>query len=532
MSNRCSGSLVEPTLTFTEISSPFLVIYLHRWVRYRCDCILSQPASSCATTRRITQTGRTCGMPMFGNAIVTCDYSWKCDIASKFRDCGQEKRRQPLFMGANTSMHATRQEIERYLHVEILYTNLSPAAVELTNLFSRSPWSGEDNYRNLRIATLTNLRNALDTGTYYTLASTRLNRWLDRSSRPFVNWARTPLPSACARLLITRKSSSGFRPHYRHFTILLRTVPCCRTSHRISRICASCVYILRMHIFSLVIECCLYLAQSQFIQAFCGFKHRSPSPPCTLFATTGTSKRNNTNQPLINNCSIFTVSNFFRNTAVILVYSLENGAHMSILFTPAGGHVLSLLAGFLLKRCKLRKRTQKNSALGLVGPLGAIISMKQRLLWNRGFFVKSNWDFYCSKRSRQNRKEVVSTCLLLRLLVILFFFRRTVFQVWNDNQFKHILLYFWNILQSYNTRKRGWCGGFVVARCMSTKMLDKISFQKLPDPTVVGTCSAAILFWKFNTLYIWHFDPSFFQRMKITFFPGDLTVGRWPIQQL
>ena len=43
-----------------------------------------------------------------------------------------------------------------------------------------------------------------------------------------------------------------------------------------------------------------------------------------------------------------------------------------------GGHALHLPAGSRVTDCKLRKRTQKNSALGIVGRVASIISNKKR----------------------------------------------------------------------------------------------------------------------------------------------------------
>ena len=45
-----------------------------------------------------------------------------------------------------------------------------------------------------------------------------------------------------------------------------------------------------------------------------------------------------------------------------------------------GGHALHLPAGSRVTDCKLRKRTQKNSALGIVGPVASIILKKKRVL--------------------------------------------------------------------------------------------------------------------------------------------------------
>ena len=80
-------------------------------------------------------------------------------------------------------------------------------------------------------------------------------------------------------------------------------------------------------------------------------------------------------------------------------------------YHSAGGHPIGLFAGSASTRCKLRKRTQKNSALGLVGPLDARILKKHRLLSATGFLEIPLFDFFCGKICRQNPQEVVNKCL-------------------------------------------------------------------------------------------------------------------------
>ena len=86
-------------------------------------------------------------------------------------------------------------------------------------------------------------------------------------------------------------------------------------------------------------------------------------------------------------------------------------ASMFFVRRTVGGHALHLLAGSGVTRGKLHKRTQKNSSLGLVGPLDSIIFKKKRVLWKPGFSVKSHCEFFCGKRTRQNPKEVVNNRL-------------------------------------------------------------------------------------------------------------------------